>query len=404
MVNSRFKRIPRVLGALVLAVFLMGLSFAGTSGPETVLVANATELQSALSDASVSGDSTIIYYAAGTSAIELSSAAFLPANVTLDLSASGGTLRVLSGGTLDVAGVITGGSLDVSGGTLLREFGSSITATITASSGGTVRGARVLTLENLSSGSSEAISAITYAGVSSADTSSYVTRAATGVLYVKMTGSNYSSYLTINTVLTNTGNLFRLGTANTDTLSLTYALTYGGLTGATLSALNPTGYTASDSAILLNNPTKDGFTFVGWTCDQLGVTVPQDEMVIPEGTTGDLTLIAVWVEAPSGGGRTGGGSSGSSGSATTTTDDAQAQQDQASSDAQAQTQQQSTRRTRTASSSTKVTFTSDVEASAPTVASVRGNNSFPWVLVFGGLAALGVVAFVAAKLMNRTRE
>ena len=120
-----------------------------------------------------------------------------------------------------------------------------------------------------------------------------------------MTGSNYSSYLTIETVSTDAGNLFRLGTKYTDTLSLTYALTYGGLTDAQLSVLNPTSYTASDAATLLNNPTKEGFLFAGWTCESLGVTVPQEKMVIPEGTTGALTLIAMWVEAPAGSGKTG---------------------------------------------------------------------------------------------------
>jgi uncharacterized repeat protein (TIGR02543 family) len=378
-------------------MLLMSVGFAGVS-PDTVLVASADELTAALGDAATSGNPTTIYYAAGTSVIELSGYAVIPSNVTLNLSAGSGTLRV--SGVVDVGGVITGGAVEVAGGTLLREFSSSITATITTSGGGTVRGARVLTLENLSATSGESITAVSYAGESAVDSSAYIARAATSVLYVKMTGSNYSSYKTIESVVTNTGNVFRLGTKNTDTLSLSYALTYGGLTGATLSALNPTSYTASDAAILLNNPVKEGFVFAGWTCEALGVTVPQEKLVIPEGTTGELTFIAVWVEAPAGGGGMGGGTTTGTGDTDTTTDDAQTQQDQAAQD-QNDTQQQITRRTRTASSSTKVNFTSDVDTLAPSVASLNEGGSFPWALVFGGLGALGIAVYFTARALNK---
>jgi uncharacterized repeat protein (TIGR02543 family) len=390
------RRIPRVLIALLVSVFLMGLCFAGDT-PDIVLVSSVSELSTALDDAAASGNATIIRYAAGTSQLDLGGSMTIPANVTLDLSASGGALRIFSGGVLTVGGVISGGAVEVSGGTLLRAFGSSITSSITLSDGGVVRGARVLTLENLSITSGETISAVYYAGESGADTSAYVTRAATAVLYVKMSGSNYSSYKTIETVVTSAGNVFRLGTKNSDTLSLTYPLTYGGLTGAVLSSLNPTSYTASDAATLLNNPSKEGFLFAGWTCEQLGVTVPQETMIIPEGTTGALTFIAMWVEAPGG---MGGGGGGKSGTATSTEDDAATQQDAAAAQEQAATQQ-TNRRTRTASSSTKVSFTSDVVAEAPTWQSVRSSASFPWGLVFGGLGVLGIAAYLIARSLNR---
>lgn len=402
--QSKMKKIPRALLAILAAVLMMGLGFAGTTSPDTVMVTSADELTAALSSAATSGKATILYYAAGTSEIDLGGSVSIPANVTLDLSTTGGTLRISSGGVLSVGGVISGGAIDVAGGTLIRTFGSSITATITTSSGGVVRGARVLTLENLDLMSSETITAIRYAGEPTTDTSAYVTRAASGILYVKMTGSNYSSYQTIESLATNAGNVFRLGTKYTDTLSLSYALTYGGLTGASLTALNPTTYTASDAAIQLNNPTKEGFTFAGWTCEALDITVPQDKMVIPEGTTGELTFIAMWVEAPAGSGgvMTGGGSS--SNTAATTTDDAAAQQEAATAQDQASsTDTQSTRRTKTASSSTKVSFSSDQTAALPSVATVSG-KPFPWGWVFGGLAGLGVIAYLAARLVNRRRN
>ena len=400
MKKAPHKPVFRALIALLLCTLLMSIGFAGVS-PDTVLVASADELIAALGDAATSGTPTTIYYAAGTSVIEVSGYAVIPSNVTLDLSAGSGTLRV--SGVLDVGGVITGGAVEVAGGTLLREFSSSITATITASGGGTVRGARVLTLENLSATSGESITAVSYAGESAVDSSAYIARAATSVLYVKMTGSNYSSYKTIESVVTNTGSIFRLGTKNTDTLSLSYALTYVGLTGATLSALNPTSYTASDAAILLNNPVKEGFVFAGWTCEALGVTVPQEKLVIPEGTTGELTFLAVWVEAPAGGGGMGGGTTMGTGDTDTTTDDAQTQQDQAAQD-QNDTQQQSTRRTRTASSSTKVNFTSEVDTLAPSVASLNEGGSFAWGWVFGGLGALGIAVYFTARALNRRQR
>ena len=401
MKRNSIGSIWRTLTALIMVALLMSVGFAGVS-PDTVTVANAEELSTALSNAATSGNTTIIYYAPGTSQIEVSGALSVPSNVTIDLSSSGGTLLISSGGALSVGGVITGGAIAVSGGTLLRAFGSSITSTITTSSGGVERGARVLTLENLSPTSAETIVAISYSGETIADTSSYITGAATGVIYAKMAGSNYSSYKTIETVVTSAGNIFRLGTKYTDTLSLSYALTYGGLTDASLSTLNPSSYTASDAAIELTNPTKDGFTFAGWTCEALGVTVPQEKMVIPEGTTGELTFIAMWVEAPAGGGGKAGGSSSGS-TAATTTDDAATQQESAATQEQASTGTQSTRRTRTASSSTKVSFSSEQTTTIPSVVSVS-EKTFPWGWVFGGLAGLGVLAYLAAKLVNRKRS
>ncbi|HWQ98299.1 MAG TPA: hypothetical protein VN538_09470 [Clostridia bacterium] len=400
MKKQSYLSIPRALTALLLCALVLSLCFAGVS-PDTVLVSDADELYTALSDAAASGNATTIYFAAGTSAFELSGSTVVPSNVTIDLSA-GGTLRV--SGVLDVGGGITGGAIEVAGGTLLREFTSSITSTITASSGGTVRGARVLTLENLSATSGESITAVYYDGTSGADTSAYVCRTAAGVIYAKMGGANFASYQTIETVVTGAGNVFRLGTKNTDRLSLSYLLTYGGLTGATLSALNPTSYTASDSAILLNNPVKDGFVFAGWLCESLSVTVPQEKLVIPEGTTGELTFVAVWAEAPAGGGGMSGGSgSSSTATDTTATDDAQAQQEQAAAEDQAATQQ-STRRTRTASSSTKVDFTSEVSSVVPSVSSLNDGSSFPWALVFGGLGALGIAVYFTARTLNRRQK
>lgn len=404
MKQGVFKSFTRALGALALAVFMLGLSFAATSTPVVVYVGSESELTAALDDARVSGEETIIYFNAGTTVIGLSGSAALAANVTLDLSVNSGTLRIASGGVLDVAGIIAGGAIEAAGGTLVRESGSSITAAITVSSGGAVRGSRVLSLENIDPADGETIVSITYAGEATADVSGYIARSATGVIYPKMTGTNYSSYKTIETVATDAGHVFRLGTANVDQLSLSYLLVYGGLEGATLDTLNPSSYTASDAAILLNNPKKDGFVFLGWTCDALGITVPADEMVIPQGTSGSLTLIANWELDPAAGGRNGGSSSFSGSSGMTASDDAATLQEAAAAADTAATQStSSTRRTRVASSSTKVTFTGGAESVMPTLETVRG-QTFPWWLVVIGFAGLGIVIYIAVKLAERKKQ
>ncbi|MBR3049103.1 MAG: InlB B-repeat-containing protein [Bacilli bacterium] len=68
--------------------------------------------------------------------------------------------------------------------------------------------------------------------------------------------------------------------------TIDYSITYN-LDGG--SADNPTTYTVEDK-ITLNNPTKQGFDFIGWTGS--GVTTPQKNLVINKGTTGPLTYTA----------------------------------------------------------------------------------------------------------------
>ena len=108
---------------------------------------------------------------------------------------------------------------------------------------------------------------------------------------------------------------------NTPTLrdAFAFQVETAGLDSATLASANPGNYTASDSAITLNNPTKEGFLFQGWTCAQLGVSDPSASMTIAEGTTGALTFVANWMAIPTGGG--GGGSAGSGSSTAAATED-----------------------------------------------------------------------------------
>lgn len=85
-------------------------------------------------------------------------------------------------------------------------------------------------------------------------------------------------------------------TANAD-LTLTaqwtpanYTITYN-LNGGTVTG-NPTGYTIESAAITLNNPTKTGYTFAGWTGTDLAGA--QMNVTIPTGSTGDRTYTATW--------------------------------------------------------------------------------------------------------------
>ncbi len=390
----------RAAVALLAAILLLCLCFAGGSSPFTVT--DTSGFLSALSSASGESSAQLIFFTDSSTVVDLSSGTYtIPSNVTIQLN--GGTLR-LSGATLYVAGTISGGALDVAGGTLARS-GGSITATITVSGSGTVRGARVLSLENLDPHSGESIVSLSYAGESGGDATSFVTKAATATIYPKMTGSGFASYKEIESVTTDAGNVFRLGTKHRDTLSLAYTLVYDGLAGASLPSLNPSSYTASDAAILLVNPTRDGYVFDGWTCLALGVTKPTVSMVIPEGTTGALALVANWSESALLTKLTGmSGISDSSGAVAsaaqeTAANDAAAQQEQAAAQDTAAT---TARRVKTASSSTKVSFTSEVNTALPSITSVE-SKSFPWGWLLGAAAGGGALLYLFA-LVQRKRQ
>ena len=63
------------------------------------------------------------------------------------------------------------------------------------------------------------------------------------------------------------------------------------LNGGSVST-NPTSYTIATNTITLNNPTKDGYTFKGWTGSN-GNT-PQTSVQIAKGSTGNKTYTANW--------------------------------------------------------------------------------------------------------------
>ncbi|OQB20843.1 MAG: hypothetical protein BWY11_02268 [Firmicutes bacterium ADurb.Bin182] len=69
------------------------------------------------------------------------------------------------------------------------------------------------------------------------------------------------------------------------------------LNGGTVSPDNPEIYTILTDDITLNNPTKEGYDFIGWT--EEGVTdEPVMEVIIRKGSTGDRTYVAHWIGYP----------------------------------------------------------------------------------------------------------
>ena len=70
-----------------------------------------------------------------------------------------------------------------------------------------------------------------------------------------------------------------------------YDISYN-LNGGNLSKINPTYYYEENDDIVLNNPTKTGYTFIGWTSPDL--TSPTTSAIITSGSTGDKSYIANW--------------------------------------------------------------------------------------------------------------
>ena len=72
-----------------------------------------------------------------------------------------------------------------------------------------------------------------------------------------------------------------------------YTITYVNVDGATNE--NPAGYNVETGTITLKDPVKTGYTFEGWYMaeDFTGEAVTE----IPQGSTGDITLYAKWLES-----------------------------------------------------------------------------------------------------------
>lgn len=164
----------------------------------------------------------------------------------------------------------------------------------------------------------------------------------------------------VQRVTTNAGT-YRIG-SSTGRLSREYSIQYN-LDGGTLAqGANPAAYTASDPPIPLQNPTKEGYLFLGWS--GTGLSAPSLRVTIAEGSQGERSYTANWREDPAqqqGGGRggsTAGGGAGLTGRGSDAAEDSAAETPAPTGTPapSSAAQQSGGRRIGRASSATRVTF------------------------------------------------
>lgn len=273
--------------------------------------------------------------------IETGTSLSIPAGTVVDLN---GCTWTVTSGTVAIAGTV-----EANGGELL------------SANGGTVRVLTALALENVSG--TETIQSVTYADGVTDSAASYiagntVTEGGTAALYLAAASGIRAR--AVQRVTTNAGT-YRIG-SSTGRLSREYSIQYN-LDGGTLAqGANPAAYTASDPPITLQNPTKEGYIFLGWS--GTGLSAPSLRVTIAEGSRGERSYTANWREDPAqqqGGGR--GGSTAGGGAGLTGRGNAAAEDSAAEAPAPTATpapssaaQQSGGRRIGRASSATRVTF------------------------------------------------
>ena len=75
---------------------------------------------------------------------------------------------------------------------------------------------------------------------------------------------------------------------------VTYTITYNGVKGASFETANPITYTVESGDILLNNPSKEGYEFVGWYNNAGFEGSAITGVAIASGSYGDKTFYAKW--------------------------------------------------------------------------------------------------------------
>ncbi|MBQ4535784.1 MAG: InlB B-repeat-containing protein, partial [Clostridia bacterium] len=80
-------------------------------------------------------------------------------------------------------------------------------------------------------------------------------------------------------------------TISTSATESTYTISYT-LDGGSVATANPTSYKVTTATFTLNNPTKLGYTFVGWT--GTGLSSATTTVTITKGSTGNRTYTANW--------------------------------------------------------------------------------------------------------------
>ena len=273
--------------------------------------------------------------------IETGTSLSIPAGTVVDLN---GCTWTVTSGTVAIAGTV-----EANGGELL------------SANGGTVRVLTALALENVSG--TETIQSVTYADGVTDSAASYiagntVTEGGTAALY--LVAASGIRARAVQRVTTNAGT-YRIG-SSTGRLSREYSIQYN-LDGGTLAqGANPAVYTASDPPITLQNPTKEGYIFLGWS--GTGLSAPSLRVTIAEGSQGERSYTANWREDPAqqqGGGRggsTAGGGAGLTGRGSDAAEDSAAETPAptATPAPSSAAQQSGGRRIGRASSATRVTF------------------------------------------------
>ena len=111
-----------------------------------------------------------------------------------------------------------------------------------------------------------------------------------GDVYERFTGWTYGNSTSLNVTIPSgsTGN--KEYTANFEAVGVDiYTITYD-LDNGTLSESNPNSYTIKTPTFTLNNPTKEGYTFIGWT--GTGLSSPTMEVTIANRSTGNREYTA----------------------------------------------------------------------------------------------------------------
>jgi uncharacterized repeat protein (TIGR02543 family) len=139
---------------------------------------------------------------------------------------------------------------------------------------------------DLDGGSVDTANPTTYSEASSTFTLTNPTK--TGYTFIGWSGTGLTgnNNLTVTIEQGSTGDR----TYNAHWSEVAYTITYN-LDGGT-ETTNPTGYNIASETFVLNEPTKAGYTFTGWTGSN-GNT-PQTTVTIEQGSTGDKEFTANW--------------------------------------------------------------------------------------------------------------
>ena len=119
------------------------------------------------------------------------------------------------------------------------------------------------------------------------NTFSLCTPTRNGYTFAGWTGSNGTTKQTsVSIAKGSTGNKSYTANWTPVNYSISYTLNSGSVSG------NPTSYNIETNTITLKNPTRNGYTFTGWTGSN--GTTKQTTVTIPKGSTGNKSYTANW--------------------------------------------------------------------------------------------------------------